>query len=149
MYEDKIGMSSAKVKNVVTQDAVKKFAESIGDSNPIYFDEETGKKSRFGRNIAPVTFPRVFDFGEVPGFHLPERGMIHGQQTYHYERPLFVGEDVYCYTKVKDCYEKTGSNGVMTFIVYENNGEDVFGHTIFTSEIVTIMTETVKKGLNL
>nr|WP_239094120.1 MaoC family dehydratase N-terminal domain-containing protein [Bacillus sp. B15-48] len=144
-----IGKVSNKVKNAVERGAVKKFAEAIGDAHPIYVDEETGKNSRYGRNIAPATFPRVFDFGEISGLVWPERGLIHGQQSYHYERPLFVGETVYCYTKVKDCYERDGGSGKMTFIVYENNGEDELGNTIFTSELVMIITEKVRKEMNV
>ena len=149
MYKDKIGMTSSKIKNNVERGAVKRFAEAIGDANPIYFDEEIGKNSRYGKNIAPPTFARAFDFGVIPGLDLSAKGIIHGQQNYHYERPLFVGEDVLCYTKVIDYYEKNGSSGNMGFIVYENNGEDLSGNTIFTSRIVYIITEAVRKGMSV
>lgn len=147
MFTGSIGKKSIKVKNTVERGAVKKFAESIGDAHPIYLDEETGENSRYKRNIAPPTFPRVFDYGVIEGLNLPKKGLIHGEQTYHYERPLLVGEDLYCYAVVKDYYEKAGKNGSMGFLVLENNGQDLSGNTIFTSSSIVIITEAVRKAL--
>ncbi|MBA4116191.1 MAG: MaoC family dehydratase N-terminal domain-containing protein, partial [Rubrobacter sp.] len=63
--EQFIGQRSEPVMNVVEKGAVRKFAEAIGDLNPLYMDEEVAKASRYGRLIAPPTFPRTFDYGEI------------------------------------------------------------------------------------
>jgi acyl dehydratase len=149
MFKELIGKSSSKVKNTVERGAVKKFAEAIGDIHPIYLDEEFGRKTRYGANIAPPTFPRVFDYGVIDGLNLPNKGLIHGEQIYHYERPLLVGEDVYCYAKVGDYYEKKGALGEMGFIVLENNGEDQDGNLIFSSKSVVILSEAYRKVQNV
>lgn len=142
-----IGKRSEKVKNIVERGMVKKFAEAIGDPHPIFIDEAYGKQSRYGKNIAPPTFPRVFEYGEIEELQLPNKGLIHGEQIYHYKRPLFVGETIYCYTEVADYYEKTGKNGWMGFIILKLYGEDAEGENIFTEEQVVIITETVRKEL--
>lgn len=147
MFTQFIGKRSEKVKNIVERGAVKKFAESIGDPHPIFLDEEIGKQSRYGQNIAPPTFPRVFDYGIVEGLRLPNKGLIHGEQVYHYKRPLLVGEEIYCYAEIQDYYEKTGNHGQMGFLVLSNNGEDVNGNVIYTSKSVVIVTEAVRKVL--
>lgn len=147
MFIQAIGKSSNKVLNIVDRERVKQFANAIDDEHPIYIDTETGKKSRYGENIAPPTYPRVFDYGKVEGLELPTKGLIHGEQIYHYERPLLIGEEVYCYTKVKDYKERTGSNGKMGIMRIENNGEDKEGNTIFSSAIVIIINEAVQKEL--
>ena len=149
MYKDMIGRKSEKVKNVVERGHVRRFAESIGDPHPIFVDEQTGEKSRYGQNIAPPTFPRVFDYGTVKGLNLPKKGLIHGEQNYHYERPLLVGEELYCYTEVEDYYEKSGSNGRMGFLAIKRYGEDAKGNVIFTEKMITIMTEAVRKAMNV
>lgn len=149
MYKNFIGLTSSKVKNVVERELVRRFAESIGDLHPIYIDEETGKNSRYGENIAPVTFPRVFKSGIIEGLKLPNKGLIHGEQIYHYERPLLIGEEVYCYSKIEDYYEKEGSTGKMGFLKMKRYGEDINGNTIFTEESITIITETVRRSLNV
>jgi acyl dehydratase len=145
LYSDQIGKRSNKVKNLVERGAVKKFAESIGDLHPIYFDEETGRLSRYKSNIAPPTFPRVFDYGEIEGLNLPPKGLIHGEQTYHYERPLLVGEEIRCYSVVENYAEKKGSQGTMGILVLQSYGEDLAGNIIFTSKQTVIITEAVRK----
>ncbi|THE10253.1 MaoC family dehydratase [Bacillus timonensis] len=147
MYKDFIGKQSSKIKNVVERGAVKKFAEAIGDPHPIFMDEEFGKASRYKTNIAPPTFPRVFDFGNIEGFVLPEKGLIHGEQIYNYERPLLVGEEIYCYSKVEKYVVKKGSTGSMSFLTISENGEDLNGNLIFSSKLVVILTEAVRKGM--
>ncbi|MEH7386989.1 MaoC family dehydratase N-terminal domain-containing protein [Bacillus sp. JJ1521] len=147
MYKDFIGKESTKVKNTIERGAVKKFAEAIGDAHPIFIDEEYGKASRYKTNIAPPTFPRVLEFGNIEGVVLPEKGLIHGEQIYQYERPLFVGEEIYCYSKVEKYAEKKGSSGTMGFLTICENGEDINGELIFSSKLVVIITEAVRKGM--
>ena len=147
MFSDQVGKRSTKVKNVVERGAVKKFAEAIGDLHPIYFDEETGRNSRFQNNIAPPTFPRTFDYGAIEGLKLPEKGLIHGEQTFHYERPLLVGEEIVCYSEVKKYFEKKGNFGEMGFLVLESFGEDLAGNTIFSSTSTIVISEAVRKVL--
>jgi acyl dehydratase len=148
LFKEQIGKQSEKVKNVVERGAVKKFAEAIGDPHPIYFEEETGRLSRYKNNIAPPTFPRTFDYGVIDGFNLPNKGLIHGEQTFHYERPLLVGEEVYCYTKVKNYFEKKGNFGEMGFLLIENYGEDMTGNIIFSSTSTVVISEAVRKVLS-
>ncbi|BDG32031.1 MaoC family dehydratase N-terminal domain-containing protein [Parageobacillus thermoglucosidasius] len=147
MFAEYIGKCSNKVKNVIERGAVKKFAEAIGDPHPIYWDEETGKMSRYKTNIAPPTFPRVFDYGVIEGLKLPSKGLIHGEQRFHYERPLYVGEELYCYSKVEDYYEKQSSMGKLGFLIITNYGEDPSGNVIFTSTSTIIITEAVRKAM--
>jgi acyl dehydratase len=147
LFKDQIGKQSNKVKNAVERGAVKKFAEAIGDLHPIYFDEEIGQQSRYRNNIASPTFPRVFDYGVIEGLNLPNKGLIHGEQSFHYQRPLMVGEDVYCYSVVKSYAEKKGNFGDMGFLVLESFGEDQDGNTIFSSTSTIVISEAVRKVL--
>ena len=147
MLKDLIGKQSLPVKNTVERGAVKKFAEAIGDFAPIYYDEEAGRNSRYERNIAPPTFPVTLDFGSIPELNLQTKGLIHGKQSYHYKRPILVGEEVYCHSKVKNYYERTGSEGDMGFLVIARYGIDATDKLIFTEELVIIINDAVRKGI--
>lgn len=147
MFKDVIGKRSEKIINVVERGAVKKFAEAIGDPHPIYLDQEYGEKSRYQNNIAPPSFPRVFDYGTIDALKLPNAGLIHGEQIYKYKRPLVVGDELYCYSLVSDYYEKDGGTGKMGFLIIENNGEDASGREVFNSKSVVILTETIRKEI--
>lgn len=149
MLEEMIGKQSIPVKNSVEQGSVKAFSNAIGDPSPIYTDEEVGKHSRYGKNLAPPTYPRVFDYGDIEDFNLPNVGLIHGKQTFQYNRPLLVGETVMCSTTVEDYYERNGKSGLLGFLILKRFGKDPKGDVIFTEEQVVIITEAVRRGMTL
>ena len=144
-----IGERSEAVSNVVEKEAVKKFAEAIGDPNPLYVDEEEAQKSRYGRLIAPPTFPRTFEYGEVESMGAPGQGFIHGEHRIRYERPLFVGEEVSCYAEVKDYYEKEGREGTLGFLISERVGESPQGERIFAMTDTAVLTPAMRENLEL
>jgi acyl dehydratase len=145
MFKASVGKRSLSVKNTVERGAVKKFAEAIGDPHPIFVDAEVGRKSRYRVNIAPPTFPTTFDYGVIEGLNLSNKGLIHGSQTYKYKRPLRVGEEILCYTQVKNYYARQGKLGEMGFLVLENVGTELDGTEIFTSQANIIVSEVVGK----
>ncbi|MGE6377130.1 MaoC family dehydratase N-terminal domain-containing protein [Peribacillus muralis] len=147
MFNDSIGKRSKPVKNFVERGAVRKFAFSIGDPHPIFIDEEAGRQSRYRANIAPPTFPRVFEYGMIDSLNLPEKGLIHGEQVYRYNRPLVVGEEITCYSEVKDYYEKKGKQGKMGFLAMKNYGLDANGKMVFSAEQLVIINETIRKKM--
>lgn len=145
MWENFIGKKSVPVKNDVEKGAVRKFVEAIGDINPIYVSEEEATNSPHGQLIAPPTFPRTFDYGKIPGLEFPKAGMIHGEQYYHYYRPIYVGEVLYCHEELVDVQEKEGKSGKMTIVKLRQFGESVDGERVFLSERTSIVTPKVKE----
>ena len=53
-----IGMQSEARVVEVERGAIRRFAEAIGDPNPLFNDEAASRKTRFGGMIAPPTFCR-------------------------------------------------------------------------------------------
>ena len=147
LYEGSVGRSSEPVKNLVERGAVRRFAEAIADPSPLYRDEERARESRYGRILAPPTFPRTFDYGRVEGLELPAAGLIHGEFRIAYERPLFVGDEVFCSMRLKASYDKRGRRGLLGFLVFERTGESREGERVFTMNDITIVTERVRKGI--
>lgn len=143
MFEDKLGARSTPVRNTVERGAVRRFADAVGDPSPLYRDEDAAARSRWGRLLAPPTFPRTFDFGRIDGVELPPAGVIHGEQTYHYRRPLLVGEELLCHTELVDSYAKPGGNGLLTFVVFRRVAVDAEGREVMSSDEVYILTEAV------
>jgi acyl dehydratase len=144
-----IDQRSEPIVNVVEREAVRKFAEAVDDPNPLYVDEEAAKASRYGGLIAPPTFPRTFDYGEVEGIGSPGQGFIHGEHQIRYERPLFVGEEVQCYAEVKDYYEKEGREGALGFLISERVGESSDGERIFAMLDTAVLTPGMRESLGL
>ncbi len=147
MWQDLVGRRSRPVTNWVERGAVRAFARAIGDPNPLYVDEEAARVSRYGRLIAPPTFPITLDYGEIEGLTLPSAGLIHGSQSFDYNRPLYVGETLSCYTVFDKTFDKKGALGLMTFMVFNRVGEDEAGDVVFTTSGTLIVTEAAKRGV--
>jgi acyl dehydratase len=121
LYERFLGLRSEPVRNTVERGAVRRFAEAIADPSPLYVDEEAAARSRYGRIIAPPTFPRTFDYGRIEGLELPPAGLIHGEFRIAYERPLLVGEELLCRMELKDSYDKRAA--VACSVSWSSSGE--------------------------
>lgn len=144
VFEDFVGLSSEPVENAVEKGAVRRFAEAIGDPNPLYVDEEIAKNSVHGRLIAPPTFPRTFDYGSISGMETPDQGLIHGDHRIIYERPLFVGETAMCRVEVTDYSEKESKSGLLGFLITARFGETPEGERIFEMRDTVIVTPVLR-----
>jgi acyl dehydratase len=51
-----VGLVGQAVSMKVERTTIRRFAESIGDANPLYYDEEFARATRWGGIIAPPTF---------------------------------------------------------------------------------------------
>ena len=142
-----VGLRSEPVKNTVERGAVRRFAEAIADPSPLYLDDEAAARSRYGRIIAPPTFPRTFDYGNIEGLELPSAGLIHGEFNISYERPLLVAEELLCRMELKDSYDKQSRRGLLGFLVFERTGEDPQGERVFTANDIVVVTEAVRRGI--
>ncbi|MGI9048268.1 MAG: MaoC family dehydratase N-terminal domain-containing protein [Rubrobacteraceae bacterium] len=145
LYREFVGKSSEPVRNLVERGAVRKFAEAIADPNPLYVDERAAEQNRYGRLLAPPTFPRTFDYGEIEGLRLPGSGMIHGEFDIVYERPILVGEGLLCRMELKDSYDKQSRRGLLGFLLFERTGESPAGERVFTMNDIVVVTEAVRK----
>ncbi len=147
LYEKFVGQRSEAVKNLVERGAVRKFAEAIAEGSPLYVDEDAARGSRYGRLLAPPTFPRTFDYGRIEELELPTAGLIHGEFRISYERPLLVGEELRCGMQLKQSYDKQSRRGLLGFLVFERTGESLEGERVFTTNDIVVVTEAVRRGI--
>src|SRR5699024_3946968 len=95
--ESVIGLTSESFIFEVEKGHIRKFADSIGDSNPLYRDEEYAAKTTYGGIIAPPTFPiAIASEGGAMPIKLDTRRMLHGEQTSIYERGSRTGDKKCC-----------------------------------------------------
>ena len=147
LYGRFVGLRSEPVRNTVERGAVRRFAETIADPSLLYVDEEAAAKSRYGRIVAPPTFPRTFDYGRIEGLGLPSAGLIHGEFRIAYERPLLVDEELLCRMELKDSYDKQSRRGLLGFLVFERTGKSLGGERVFTANDTVVVTESVRSGI--
>ena len=147
MWQTLIGARSKPAVNWIERGAVRRFAEAIGDPHPLYCDEDTAFRSRYGGLIAPPTFAFTLDYGEIEGLILPEAGLLHGEQRIAATRPLRVGERIMGEAVLEDSYEKRGARGTLTFLVFGQTGAADGGDVVVSLRQVLIVTEAAMRGM--
>ena len=127
----------------VEKGAIKRFAEAVGDPNPLYNDEEYAKKSRYGSVIAPPGYFGwpiktgsffLFEIIEPVTNALANAGysvasVIDGGIEYEFYRPVRAGDTILASSVVENITERTGKSGGMVFIImlttYLNKSSEV------------------------
>lgn len=144
-----IGRASPPTLNEVEKGAIRKFAEAIGDYNPIYYDEEYARASGYPTIVAPPTFPASFhsaaDLRELLGVSI--KSLLHAEQSFEYDRPIFAGDRIFVATRVQDVMERTGPAGKMDVAVIEDEGRDEEGNVVFRARrTLVIRAAPLEKG---
>jgi acyl dehydratase len=136
-----IGRESEPVVHDVEKGAVRRFAEALGDPNPIYQDEVAARAAGFSGLVAPPTFPVALTANERfrHSLDLGTRSILHGEQQFEYARPLVAGERITVVSRVADVQEKAGASGPMDVLVIEDEGRDDKGELVFRSRATLIL----------
>lgn len=112
----------------IERGAVRRFAEAIGDPNPLFNNEQAARKTRFGGMIAPPTFCRSLT-AAIPNVKLDMTGfgVLDGGSEWEYFEPIRPGDRITAVSRVADIRERTGRLGPMVFIVAETTYSNQFG----------------------
>ena len=127
---DAIGVESEPITHDVEKGAIVKFAQAIGDTNPLYNDEEAARKSRYGGIIAPPTFMRSLISNSPPAYKSPYSANLDGGSQWEYFHPVRPGDRITVTTKLADLFERPGRLGNMLFSVRETKYVNQFGQTV-------------------
>lgn len=123
-----IGMESESRTAEIERGAIRRFAEAVGDSNPIFNDEAAARHTPFGGMIAPPTFCRSIS-AAIPDIKLnmPQFRGLDGGSEWEYFEPIRAGDRITVVSKVADLRESEGKLGPMVFITIETSYTNQFG----------------------
>jgi acyl dehydratase len=136
-----IGRESEPVVHEVEKNAIRRFADALGDPNPVYTDEEAARAAGFAGLVAPPTFPAVLAANDRfrHSLDLGTRSLLHGEQQFEYGRPIVAGDRITVKSRVADVQEKAGPSGPMDVIVIEDEGRGADGELVFRSREMLIL----------
>jgi acyl dehydratase len=128
---DATGVESEPVTHEVEKGAIIKFAQAIGDPNPLFNDEEAARKSRYGGLIAPPTFLRSMSSGPAKvTVKSPYPAALDGGSEWEYFEPVRPGDRITVTSYVSDIFEREGRLGNMLFIIRETKYVNQFGKVV-------------------
>jgi len=131
----KIGTVLPPIVMEVERGAVKRFAQAVGDLNPLYLDEEYARKTRYGGIVSPPGFfgwPAGEEIGAETILSVlgrPFENVLNAGNESEFYRPVRPGDVLVSSTKLADIYEKKGGAGNLLFVVlettYKNQADQV------------------------
>ena len=135
-----IGQSCEPKVIEVEKGQIRRFAQAIGETNPIHFSEDAAKSAGFPGIVAPCTFASALhcfdDFYEQVGIN--PHAVMHQEEEYEYFKPIIAGDILSVVHTVSNVYDKQVPNGQLVFIVIESRGNDKRGKTVFKSRRVLV-----------
>ena len=139
MRQQSIGVESAPQTMEVEKGAIIKFAQAIGDDNPLYNDEQAARESRFGGLIAPPTFLRsaVSARPDLP-FDVPFERVLDGGSDWEYFVPVRPGDRITSVSRIEDINERNGSIGLMLISTIVITYTNQFGQVVATQTSTSI-----------
>lgn len=124
------GATLEPIKVEIERGRIRFFAKVLGETNPIHFDVEAARANGHPDLVATPSFLVVAEAsaneerqrrGFKPTLEIIKadlRYLLHGDERYFYEAPLYAGEEVEHTTRVLDFYDKKG--GAMEFVTFES-----------------------------
>lgn len=111
----------------ITKEQIQRFAKSIGDENPLYFDEEFAKKSRFGGIISPPSIHGLLLFACTGDDHFMRTpGTVNMGQNWWLQRAVRPGDTITLECRCLDKLIRKGNIFAIHDNVFRNqNGEVV------------------------
>ena len=136
-----IGRESEPVLHEVEKGMIRRFADALGDPNPMYQDEAVARASGYPALVAPPTFTVALTANERfrHSLDLGTRSILHGEQQFEYARAVVAGDRITVVSRVADVQEKPGASGPMDVLVIEDEGRDDKGELVFRSRATLIL----------
>ncbi len=157
-----IGKSTGSSIFEIQEEAIRRFADAVDDPNPLYWDEEYAKKSKYGAIIAPPGFissPWFFDrptkwtrksvtsseaiAGLSPALTkaLAKAGygrLIDGGMEYDFFKPVRAGDTITSSTIIKDIIGRESAAVKTAFLITETTYTNQKGELVANARVTLI-----------
>ena len=130
-----IGVESEPSVYEIEKEPIRRWAEAIGDPNPLYCDEEYAKSKGYRSIIAPPGFIAQYAFpvkvgGGQRSFNSPFTRMLNGGNDYEFMKPIQAGDTISATNKLADIRERAGRMGKMLIITSETTFKNQDGEIV-------------------
>jgi acyl dehydratase len=128
----------------VERDDVLRFADAIGEDNPLFRDPEAARRAGYPEQLAPPTFVTRMQILTSAQVVLDEElglnysMVVHGEQAYEWRRPVVVGDVLSAVPRIADIYAKKSNE----YLVIEAEIRDARGETVVVGRTILISRGT-------
>ena len=136
-----VGRESEPWTAEVERGTIRRFAEAIGDPNPIYVDDAAARAAGYPAVVAPPTFAAALAVNERfrHSLDLGTRLLLHSEQQIEWSRPVVAGDRLTLKSRVADVLERAGASGPMDVLVVEDEARDPQGNLVFRTRATLVL----------
>lgn len=148
------GYADRQQLGVVTREHIQRFAISVGDLNPLYFDEEYARQAGYQGIMAPPTYLTAVlgweagppeaelradgtAYADAALIPLPGARLMGGGQDLEFIQPVCPGDEVTMERRLVDVERREGRSGVLTLLKTEKRYSNQRG------ELLVVCRETL------
>ena len=148
--QQKIGTTADPIKFEIEKGLIRKFVQAVGDSNPLWQDEEYAKTTKHGGVVAPPWLlcalmtasppdsrPKSVPL-PVPGVPPPHKHILDGGEEWEFLLPMRLGDTITSRSKLANVFEREGRMGKMLFFVYQTSYTNQRGELVARSSSTVI-----------
>ena len=119
--KNSIGIESEHSMFEIEKEPIRRWAEAIGDPNPLFHDEIYCQKRGYRSLVAPPSFLTNYDYPLTP-FKAPKYPVITGRtlnggNEYECYQTVQAGDSISVTIMTSDVYQREGRLGLMTFVI--------------------------------
>jgi acyl dehydratase len=135
-----VGQTSEPLTLDVERGHIRRFAEAIGDANPIYVDEAAARAAGHPRIPAPPTFAAALRPNDPrAGLDIDWKKLLHGEQELVFDRPLYAGDRLTLVGRIAATSIKSTKSGIMDVLVVETVATDGDGARVFLARSTVLV----------
>jgi 3-hydroxybutyryl-CoA dehydratase len=131
----KVG-DSASVTKTITDADIQAFGDLSGDHNPLHFDQEHARRTRFRKPISHGMLTGSL-FSPIIAHQLPGEGAIYLSQSLKFLAPVFAGDTITATLTVRQVREDK------QIITLDGVAKNQKGEVVITGESVVFVEELI------
>jgi len=119
----------------VTKEGILEFVAALGETNPLFTDEEYAKAHGYRGLVAPPTYYTMIRTSALPDPKVQfGTTQFNAGQHCEFGEPICAGDTISVKAVVSDVYAKTGRTGTMVFTVRKQYYDNQLGQRVTSVE---------------
>jgi len=119
--ESRIGVELPPVSYDIEKGLIRRFAQAVGDDNPLWQDEEYAKEIGYQSLVAPPNLILTLGFDQVLAEFIADDALtvLHGSTELVCHAPVQAGDVITASAKIVNVRQRQGKTGATAFVTFE------------------------------
>lgn len=135
-----IGLHGEPTPVEIEKGTIRRLAEAIDDSNPLWHDEAYAQKRGYETIIAPpgMLIARILSAAGRPELGLPGKRRLDGGGEWEYFKPIKASDTITSVASFIDLQERQGKKDKLYFLIFESTHTNQNGELVAKSRAIRI-----------